>query len=95
MIDILNAFVGLDNGTRVRTVTALITAILDFLSVFGIITFSDEQAQALQKIILVLVTGFVWAYCSHYKNNCNTVKNCELTGELRTEDEEEAGAFDD
>ena len=88
MQKIFSSFVGMDRGTRTRTITAAITALLDFLSVFGIISFTDEQTQAIQKLVLVLVTGFVWAYCSHYKNNDYTEEACEGTGLTRLRKDE-------
>lgn len=85
MKNMIRSFIGLDSGTRERTITALVTAVIDFLAVFGIVRFTDAQQQALLKLILVVVTAFVWGYCSHYKNNCNSELNCKYTGLMRAE----------
>ena len=69
MKDIIYRYIGLDAETRKQTVIALCTAIIDFLTAFNIIEFSDAQIQAIYKMALTLVTAFVWGYCSHYKNN--------------------------
>lgn len=67
--DIIYRYIGLDAETRKQTVIALCTAVIDFLTAFNIIEFSDAQIQAIYKMALTLVTAFVWGYCSHYKNN--------------------------
>ena len=69
--------------TRARTVTAIVTAVLDFLAAFHIVHFSDAQTDAIYKIVLTIVTAFVWAYASHYKNNDFTEEACEGTGLTR------------
>lgn len=67
--DLIYKYIGLDAETRRQTVIAVCTAVIDFLSAFHIIEFSDDQIQAIYKMALCLVTAFVWGYCSHYKNN--------------------------
>lgn len=69
MKDIIYKYIGLDSETRRQTVIATLTAIIDFLTAFHIIEFTDEQVQAVYKLGLCLVTAFVWGYCSHWKNN--------------------------
>lgn len=69
MKDIIYRYIGLDAETRKQTVIAFCTAVIDFLTAFNIIEFSDAQIQAIYKMALTLVTAFVWGYCSHYKNN--------------------------
>lgn len=69
MKDGLKRFIGLDTETQIQTILAFITALVDCLSVFGVISFTGEQLQALHKLALCLVTAIVWGYCSHYKNN--------------------------
>lgn len=69
MKDIIYKYIGLDAETRKQTIMALITAILDFLTAFHFIEFTDEQLQAIYKMALCIVTAIVWGYCSHYKNN--------------------------
>lgn len=93
MKDIIMAFIGLDKQTRENTIAAALTAIFDFLAVFGIISFPDEQRQAILKLVLTIVTGFVWAYCSHYKNNCNTKENLEATENMRQRKIEAAAGY--
>lgn len=83
MKNIINKLIGMDAGTRARTVTALVTAVLDFLAAFGIVNFSDAQTDAIYKIVLTIVTAFVWGYASHYKNNDFTEEACEGTGLTR------------
>lgn len=83
MKNIINKLIGMDAGTRARTVTALVTAILDFLAAFHIVNFSDAQTDAIYKIVLTIVTAFVWGYASHYKNNDFTEEACEGTGYTR------------
>lgn len=67
--DILNKYVGMDSETRKQTVIAFLTALIDFLTAFHIIEFTDEQIQALYKLALCIATAIVWGYCSHYRNN--------------------------
>ena len=84
----------MDAGTRARTVTALVTAVLDFLAAFGIVNFSDAQSDAIYKIVLTIVTAFVWGYASHYKNNDFTGEACEGTGLTRLlKAEKKAGVY--
>lgn len=73
---------GMDKGTRERTITTVITAIVDFLAVFDIIQFSNEQVDAMVKLAIVIVTAIVWGY-GFYKNNCHSELNCKYTGIMR------------
>lgn len=94
MKNIINKLIGMDAGTRARTVTALVTAILDFLAAFHIVNFSDAQTDAIYKIVLTIVTAFVWGYASHYKNNDFTEEACEGTGLTRLlKAEKQAGVY--
>lgn len=94
MKNIINRLIGMDAGTRARTVTALVTAVLDFLAAFGIVNFSDAQSDAIYKIVLTIVTAFVWGYASHYKNNDFTGEACEGTGLTRLlKAEKKAGVY--
>lgn len=91
MKDIINKFVGMDEGTRKDTIAAFIVAVLDFLTAFNIIHFDELQIQAIYKLLLVIVTAIVWGYCSHYKNNNFTEEGCIGTGitrQLKKEKEE-------
>lgn len=83
MRDMLNKFVGMNAETRRNTITAFVVAVLDFLTAFNIIHFSEEQTQAIYKLVLVVTTAIVWAYCSHYKNNDYTEEACIGTGVTR------------
>lgn len=83
MGNIINRLIGMDSGTRTRTVTAFVTALLDFLSAFHIIHFDDAQIASIHKIALTVLTAVVWAYASHYKNNDYTEEACEGTGLTR------------
>lgn len=86
--DVLNKFVGMNAETRKRTVTAVVIAVLDFLTAFGFISFNAEQTQALLKLILTIATAFVWAYCSHFKNNDFSeagVKGTGITRQIKRE----------
>lgn len=94
MKNIINRLIGMDAGTRTRTITALVTAVLDFLTAFGIVNFSDAQTDAIYKIVLTIVTAFVWGYSSHYKNNDFTEEACEGTGLTRLlKAEKKAGVY--
>lgn len=91
MRDIINKFVGMNAETRARTITAFIIAVADALSVFGVISFSDAQLDAIKNLVLLVVTGFVWAYCSHYKNNDYTegaVRGTGITRQINNERKE-------
>ena len=91
MKELFNRFIGMNAETRKRTITAIVVAILDFLTAFGIIEVSEEQSQALLKLVLAVVTAFVWAYCSHFKNNDFTeagVKGTDITRQIKREQEE-------
>lgn len=83
MGNIINRLIGMDSGTRTRTVTAFVTALLDFLSAFHIIHFDDAQIASIHKIALTVLTAVVWAYASHYKNNDYNEEACEGTGLTR------------
>lgn len=78
----MGKIIGLDQGTRSRFILSFVTAIVDFLAVFGIITFNDSQINAIKNLALVVITAIVW-YVGFYFNECTTEENCELTGELR------------
>ena len=94
MKNIINRLIGMDAGTRARTITALVTAVLDFLAAFGIVNFSDAQTDAIYKIVLTIVTAVVWGYASHYKNNDFTEAACEGTGLTRLlKAEKQAGVY--
>ena len=82
MKNIINSIVGMNPGTRARTIAAVVTAVLDFLTVFGIVSFSDPQVAAIQKIVLVIVTAVVWGV-GHWKNNDYTEEACQGTGMTR------------
>ena len=76
--------IGLDKGTRERTITDIVVGILDFLVVFNIVSFTDAQVQAIVKLVLSITT-FI-AFCvSYYYNNCHTEANCKYTGLARAE----------
>lgn len=79
MSDFINKYVGMDAETRKQTVIAVLTAIIDFLTAFHIIEFTDDQVQAIYKLVLCLVTAFVWGYCSHWKNNNFTPEMASAT----------------
>lgn len=83
MKDILNRYVGMDSETRKQTVLAVVMALVDFLSAFHIIEFTNEQIQAIYKLALCIATAIVWGYCSHYKNNNFTEEECIGTGVTR------------
>lgn len=83
MKDAIRKYIGLDAETQRQTITAIITALIDFLTAFHIIEFSDEQIQAIYKVVLCLVTAFVWGYCSHYKNNNYSPEAVVATVKLR------------
>lgn len=84
----------MDAGTRTRTITALVTAVLDFLTAFGIVNFNDAQTDAIYKIVLTIVTALVWGYASHYKNNDFSEEACEGTGLTRLlKAEKKAGVY--
>lgn len=91
MKELFNRFIGMNAETRKRTITAIVVAVLDFLTAFGIVSVSDEQYQAILKLALVVATAFVWAYCSHFKNNDFTeagVKGTDITRQIKREQEE-------
>lgn len=90
--DILNRFVGMTAETRRNTIYAFIMALIDFLSAFHIIEFSDNQIEAIYKLVLVISTAIVWGYCSHYKNNDYTeaaVRGTGVTRQIKKEQEED------
>ena len=69
MKELFQKYIGLDAETQRQTIIAVLTALIDFLTAFHIIEFTDEQMQAVYKMALCIVTAIVWGYCSHYKNN--------------------------
>ena len=83
----ISKIIGLDAGTRTRAILSFVTAILDFLSVFGIVTFSDQQVEAIKNVALVALTDFVWAIGFYY-NECTSEENCEATGIMRAKKRE-------
>lgn len=94
MKNIINRLIGMNAETRARTVTAFLTAVLDFLAAFHIVRFSDAQTNAIYKIVLTIVTAVVWGYASHYKNNDYTEEACEGTGLTRLlKAEKQAGVY--
>ena len=94
MKNIINRLIGMNAETRARTVTAFLTAVLDFLAAFHIVHFNDAQTDAIYKIVLTIVTAFVWGYASHYKNNDFTEEACEGTGLTRLlKAEKQAGVY--
>lgn len=83
MRDIIYKYVGMDAETRKQTVMAVVTALVDFLTAFHIIEFTDDQIQAIYKLALCIVTAIVWGYCSHYKNNNFSPEAVVATYKLR------------
>ena len=83
MQDLINKFIGMNSETRKRTVAVVVLAVIDALSAFGIVQFNDAQIDAIKNLVLVIVTGFVWFYCSHYKNNDFTDASLKGTGITR------------
>jgi hypothetical protein len=81
--DAIYRFIGMNDETRKQTVIALITAVIDCLTAFHIIEFTDAQIQAIYKLALCLVTAFVWGYCSHYRNNDFSEVASQHTAEMR------------
>lgn len=81
--DIIYKYIGQDAETRKQTVMAVVTAIIDFLTAFHIIEFTDDQVQAIYKLALCIVTAIVWGYCSHYKNNNYSPEAVVATIKLR------------
>lgn len=77
--DVINRYIGMDAETRRQTIIAFLTALIDFLSAFHIIEFTDEQIQAVYKLVLCIVTAVVWGYCSHWKNNNYTPEMLSAT----------------
>ena len=80
---VINKYIGMNSETRERTILAIIMAIVDFLSAFNIIEFTDAQIQSIYKLVLAIMTAIVWAYCSHYKNNDYTEAGTIGTGVTR------------
>lgn len=83
MREMIYKYVGMDAETRRQTIIAVITAFVDFCTAFHIIEFTDDQVQAIYKLVLCLVTAFVWGYCSHYKNNNYTPEASTATITMR------------
>lgn len=73
---------GLDTGTRTRTVLSLVTAVTDALAVFGIIKFSDAQLESIKNLALVIASAIVWVMGFWYNENF-TPEMTEATGEAR------------
>lgn len=78
----LDKIIGIDKGTRERSIAFIITTITDFLAVFDIMHFSDEQVNAIVKLVVMLVSVFIYGYC-FYKNSCHTEANLQATEEAR------------
>ena len=93
MREIMNRYIGMDAETRKQTVLAFVTALIDFLTAFHIIAFTDAQIQAIYKLALCIVTAIVWGYCSHYKNNNFTEAGCIGTGVTRQIKAEQEGEY--
>ena len=83
MNELISRYIGMNEETRRQTIIAFITAILDFLTAFHIIEFTDDQLQAIYKVLLCIITAIVWGYCSHYRNNDFTEVAAEHTAEMR------------
>lgn len=81
-MNIISKIIGLDSGTRTRAIISLVTAITDFLAVFGVIKFSDEQIESIKNLILVIVSALVWGIGFWYNENY-TPEMCEATGKGR------------
>ena len=78
----LDKIIGIDKGTRERSVAFIITTITDFLAVFDIIHFTDAQVNAIIKLVVMLVSVLIYFYC-FYKNSCHTEANLRATEEAR------------
>lgn len=78
----LDKIIGIDKGTRERSIAFAITAITDFLAVFDIIHFTDAQVDAMTKLAVLVVSYAVYGYC-FYKNSCHTEANLRATEEAR------------
>lgn len=83
MKELIQRYIGQDAETQRQTVMAFVTAVVDFLTAFHFIEFTDAQIQAIYKMALCIVTAIVWGYCSHYKNNNFTPEAVVATAKLR------------
>ena len=83
MRELIMKYVGQDAETQKQTIMAFVTAVIDFLTAFHIIEFTNAQVQAIYKVALCLVTAIVWGYCSHYKNNNFSPEAVVATYKLR------------
>lgn len=83
MKEFIQRYIGQDAETQKQTVMAFVTAVVDFLTAFHFIEFTDAQIQAIYKMALCIVTAIVWGYCSHYKNNNYSPEAVVATAKLR------------
>lgn len=84
MQDLANKFLGMNKETRMRTVGAVVIYVINFLVVFHIINFTNEQVEAITQITTMIITGIAW-YLSHYYNNDFTEEAARHTGAMRQE----------
>lgn len=78
----MDKLIGKDSGTRARTVTCAVTTVLQFLTVFNVIHFSDAQVDATIKLAVMIVNLIAWMV-GFYFNECHTDENCKYTGIMR------------
>ena len=89
----IDKILGMDKGTRERTIASLIIAITDVLSVFGIIDFSNEQINAVKNLVLIIASLIVGGV-GYYYNNQFTEEACEGTGLTRSLKDMKAEDYD-
>ena len=78
----ISKILGLDKGTRERAVVTIVTAVINVLVHFNIVSFSDDQIDSIVKLAVTVVAGIVWAIGFYYNENYSP-EMCEATGEAR------------
>lgn len=78
----ISKIIGMDSGTRKRAIASIVTAVVNFLTVFDIIHFSDEQTNAIVKLVVIVITAIIWVIGFYY-NECTSEENCAATGTMR------------
>lgn len=72
----------MNNGTKIRSIVAVIAAINEMLMAFGVTTFADVNTDTIYKIVSTAFMLISWV-ASHYYNNDFTEEACEGTGLTR------------
>jgi hypothetical protein len=83
MEQIMEKVLGMDLGTRRRSIEAVVLYVFTVFATFNLPVPGEQWQSWIAKLVIVLVEGFILFYEQHYKNNDHTATAAEFTGGMR------------